>query len=91
MPEPTVETYLFRIQTDPNASASPVSTAYFGEATTVNGIVFRNDLAQTVTWPLQSDQTVTVSGTTLTYTQVSAFVTAIAYQEKAAQAAPGEP
>ncbi len=80
---PTVETYLFRIQTDPNASADPVGTAFFGEKTTVGDKVFKDDLASSVSWRLLDDKTVTVSGKTLTYAEVSAFVTAIAYQEKA--------
>jgi len=80
---PTVETYLFRIQTDPNASADPTGTAFFGEKTTVGEKVFRDDLATSVSWRLLDDKTITVAGKTLTYSEVSAFVTAIAYQEKA--------
>ncbi len=80
---PTVETYLFRIQTDPNASADPVGTALFGEKTTVGEKVFKDDLATSVSWRLLDNKTITVDGQTLTYAKVSAFVTAIAYQEKA--------
>ena len=84
MSEPTVEEYLFRIQTDPNSSADPVSTAFFGKRTTVDGDVFRNDMAKSVSWRLlNTEKSVTVDGVTLTYAQVSQFVTAIAYQQKA--------
>ena len=85
MPDsPTIEQYLFRIQCDPNASNDPTSTAFFGEKTTVGDKVFKDDLASSVSWRLLADTEVTVGELTLTYAQVSAFVTAIAYQEKAA-------
>lgn len=85
MSEPTVEEYLFRIQTDPNASADPISTAFFGKKTTVDGDVFKNDMAKSVSWRLlDTESAVTVDGVTLTYAQVSQFVTAVAYQQKAA-------
>lgn len=81
------ETYLFRIQTDPNASASPVATAFFQTKTTVDGSEFISPQMQAVSWPLnEAGKSVTVAGKTLTYAEVSAAVVAIAYAEKAAQA-----
>ena len=77
------ETYLARIQTDPQGD-NPIATAFFGQKTTINGVVYEAPWTS-VAWPLASQQTVTVNGVTMTYEQVSAFVTAIAYQEKAAQ------
>lgn len=85
MPTST-NTFLARIQTDPQGDA-PVATAFFGSETTIDGVIYQAPWSS-VAWPLNSDKTVTVDGTTLTYAQVSAFVTAIAYQEKADQAAP---
>jgi hypothetical protein len=74
------ETYLFRIQTDPNTS--PTATAFFGEKVTVGETTFKNDIARTVNWNLtDQDQSITLGNKTLTYAEVSAFVTAIAYQE----------
>ena len=80
------ETFLFRIQTDPNASASPTATAFFQTKTTVGGVDFISPQMQAVTWPLnESGKTVAVNGKTLTYAEVSAAVVAIAYAEKDAQ------
>lgn len=82
MPEPTVQTYLARIQCDPQGEAA-TSTAFFGEKTTIGDKVFESSWTS-VTWPLVSSKTVTLSdGTVLTYSQVSEGVTLIAYQEKA--------
>ena len=77
------ETYLARIQTDPQGD-NPIATAFFGSTTTINGIAYQAPWTS-VAWPLASNSTITVDGVTLTYAQVSAFVTAIAYQEKTAQ------
>ena len=84
MPTTTTETFLARIQTDPTGD-NPTATAFFGSATTIDGVVYQAPWSS-VNWPLDSQSTVTVDGITLTYAQVSALVTAIAYQEKAAQA-----
>jgi len=84
MPAPIVTTTLQRIQTDPQGDA-PVATAYFEQKTTIDDQVFVAPWTS-VSWPLLSDDKVTVGGDTLTYAQVSAFVTAIAYQEKAKSA-----
>lgn len=79
------ETYLFRIQTDPNASANPIATAFFQTKTTVGGVEFVSPQMQTVSWPLNEEgKSVTVGGKTLTYAEVSAAVVAIAYAEKGA-------
>jgi hypothetical protein len=82
---PEIESYLYRIQTDPSASADPVATAFFGERATVEGQVFDRPIASQVSWPLGSGDTVTVGELTLTYAQVSAFVVAIAHQVRAEQ------
>ena len=74
-------TYLARIQTDPQGD-NPTATAFFGSTTTIDGIIYESPWTS-VGWSLGSDKPITVDGTTLTYAQVSAFVTAIAYQEKA--------
>ena len=80
------ETTLFRIQTDPNASADPVATAFFQSKTTVGGVEFVAPQMQAVSWPLnEAVKTVTVGGKVLTYAEVSAAVVAIAYAEKDAQ------
>lgn len=81
MPAPIVTTTLQRIQTDPQGDA-PVATAYFEQKTTIDDQVFVAPWTS-VSWPLLSDKKVTVGDNTLTYAQVSAFVTAIAYQENA--------
>lgn len=86
MSTPTTETFLARIQTDPT-NENPTATAFFGSATTIDGVVYQAPWTS-VAWPLNATTTVTVDGTTLTYAQVSAFVTAIAYQEKATQSVP---
>lgn len=95
MSEVTVTTQLARIQTDPNAGPNPVALAFFEETTTIDGKQFIAPWSS-VSWPLLSDKTVTLSdGTVLSYAQVSEGVTMIAYQERAAQneppAAPEEP
>jgi hypothetical protein len=82
----TVNTYLARIQTDPQGD-NPQATAFFGQDTIVDGVTYSAPWTSVV-WPLVSDKTVTVDGLTLTYTQVSAFVTAIANQEKNTPPAP---
>jgi hypothetical protein len=81
MSDPIVTTSLQRVQTDPQGD-NPVATAYFEQKTTINDQVFVAPWTS-VSWPLMSDKTVTVGDNTLTYAQVSAFVTAIAYQENA--------
>lgn len=86
MPTTTTDTFLARIQTDPQGD-NPTATAFFGSATTIDGVVYQAPWTS-VNWPLNATTTVTVDGTTLTYAQVSAFVTAIAYQEKATQSVP---
>ncbi len=82
-----IESYLYRIQCDPHASADPTATAFFGEKVTVEGQVFDKPIASQVSWPLSSEDTVTVGELTLTYAEVSAFVVAIAHQVRAEQAA----
>ena len=79
MNDPIVVTTLQRIQTDPQGEA-PIATAYFEKKTIIDGQTYVAPWTQ-VTWPLLSDKTVTVGELTLTYAQVSAAVTAIAYQE----------
>ena len=79
------ETFLYRIQTDPNASENPTATAFFQTKTTVEDEVFLGSLKE-VTWPLVSDKTVTVGELTLPYSTVSALVTAIVHQERIDQA-----
>ena len=76
-------TYLARIQTDPQGD-NPMATAFFGSTTTINGVDYQAPWSS-VAWPLNSTVTVSVSGVTMTYADVSAFVVAIAYQEKATQ------
>lgn len=83
MPAPIITTTLQRIQTDPQGDA-PIATAFFDQKTVIGDQTFVAPWTS-VTWPLLSDKTVTVGDTTLTYAQVSAFVTAIAYQENAGQ------
>jgi hypothetical protein len=79
MPEPTVETSLARIQTDP---ATGVAQAFFEQKTTFNGLEFQAPWTN-VTWSLEDpDKFVEVDGIRLTYAQVSRAVVAIAYQEK---------
>lgn len=79
------ETYLYRIQTDPNESANPTATAFFRTKTTVGGVEFVSPQMQTVSWPLNDEsKSVTVNGKTLTYAEVSAAVVAVAYAEKGA-------
>ena len=79
MNDPIITTTLQRIQTDPQGEA-PIATAYFEKKTIIDGQTYVAPWTQ-VTWPLKSDKTVTVGELTLTYAQVSAAVTAIAYQE----------
>jgi len=79
MNDPIITTTLQRIQTDPQGEA-PIATAFFEKKTIIDGQTYVAPWTQ-VTWPLLSDKTVTVGDLTLTYAQVSAFVTAIAHQE----------
>jgi len=77
---PTIQTSLVRIQCDP---ASGTATAFFEKQTTVDGTVFLGAWTP-VSWLLaDTEQSVVVDGITLTYAQVSAAVTLIAYQAKA--------
>ena len=85
MNDPIITTTLQRIQTDPQGEA-PIATAYFEKKTIIDGQTYVAPWTQ-VTWPLLSDKTVTVGDLTLTYAQVSAAVTAIAYQENGAVSA----
>jgi hypothetical protein len=82
MNDPIITTTLQRIQTDPQGEA-PIATAFFEKKTIIDGQTYVAPWTQ-VTWPLLSDKTVTVGELTLTYAQVSAAVTAIAYQENGA-------
>lgn len=83
MPEPIVNTYLARIQTDPQGD-NPTATAFFGETTAIDGKTFEAPW-EPVSWSLNSDKTIDVPGVgVLTYKQVSDAVAAIAYQEKSA-------
>jgi len=81
MNDPIITTTLQRVQTDPQGDA-PIATAFFEQKTTIDGQVFVAPWTQ-VTWPLRSDKTITIGELTLTYAEVSAFVVAIAEQEKA--------
>ena len=86
--EPTIETSLARIQTDP---ASGVVTAFFVEKTTVGAQVFLAPWTS-VGWSLtDASKSVEVDGITLTYAQVSQAVVAIAYAERAASLVPPAP
>jgi hypothetical protein len=85
MNDPIITTTLQRIQTDPQGEA-PIATAFFEKKTIIDGQTYVAPWTQ-VTWPLLSDKTVTVGELTLTYAQVSAAVTAIAYQENGAATA----
>jgi hypothetical protein len=85
MNDPIITTTLQRIQTDPQGEA-PIATAFFEKKTIIDGQTYVAPWTQ-VTWPLLSDKTVTVGELTLTYAQVSAAVTAIAYQENGAVSA----
>jgi hypothetical protein len=85
MNDPIITTTLQRIQTDPQGEA-PIATAFFEKKTIIDGQTYIAPWTQ-VTWPLLSDKTVTVGELTLTYAQVSAAVTAIAYQENGAVSA----
>ena len=85
MNDPIITTTLQRIQTDPQGEA-PIATAFFEKKTIIDGQTYVAPWTQ-VTWPLKSDKTVTVGDLTLTYAQVSAAVTAIAYQENGAATA----
>jgi len=81
MNNPIITTTLQRIQTDPQGEA-PIATAYFEKKTIIDGQTYVAPWTQ-VTWPLRSDKTITIGELTLTYAEVSAFVVAIAEQEKA--------
>ena len=85
MNDPIITTTLQRVQTDPQGEA-PIATAYFEKKTIIDGQTYVAPWTQ-VTWPLLSDKSVTVGDLTLTYAQVSAAVTAIAYQENGAATA----
>jgi hypothetical protein len=85
MNDPIITTTLQRIQTDPQGEA-PIATAFFEKKTIIDGQTYVAPWTQ-VTWPLLSDKTVTVGELTLTYAQVSAAVTAIAYQENGSASA----
>jgi len=85
MNDPIITTTLQRVQTDPQGEA-PIATAFFEKKTIIDGQTYVAPWTQ-VTWPLLSDKTVTVGELTLTYAQVSAAVTAIAYQENGAATA----
>jgi hypothetical protein len=85
MNDPIITTTLQRIQTDPQGEA-PIATAFFEKKTIIDGQTYVAPWTQ-VTWPLKSDKTVTVGELTLTYAQVSAAVTAIAYQENGSASA----
>lgn len=79
---PTTTTFLARIQTDPQGN-NPTATAFFGKTVTVDGVSFEAPWSP-VSWQIKdSTKSVTVDGTTLTYEEVSKFITAIAYKEKA--------
>jgi hypothetical protein len=84
MTDPIVTTTLQRIQTDPQGD-NPIATAFFEKTTVIDEQKYVSPWTQ-VTWPLLSDKTVTVGKLTLTYAQVSAAVTAIAYQENGSAA-----
>lgn len=84
--DPIITTALARVQTDPQGD-NPVATAFFSKTTEIDGAKFEAPW-ESVSWPLQSDKTVTVGELTLSYAEVSALVTAIAYQEKAEADAP---
>ncbi len=81
MNDPIIITTLQRIQTDPQGEA-PIATAFFEKKTIIDGQTYVAPWTQ-VTWPLRSDKTITIGELTLTYAEVSAFVVAIAEQEKA--------
>ena len=85
MNDPIITTTLQRVQTDPQGEA-PIATAFFEKKTIIDGQTYVAPWTQ-VTWPLKSDKTVTVGDLTYTYAEVSAAVTAIAYQEYAASVA----
>lgn len=86
--DPTVETFLARIQTDPSSGRV---LAFFGEKTTVNEQVFLSPWTS-VGWSLtDSDKFVEVDGIKLSYAQVSQAVVAIAYAERAASLVPPAP
>jgi hypothetical protein len=85
MNDPIITTTLQRVQTDPQGEA-PIATAFFEKKTIIDGQTYVAPWTQ-VTWPLLSDKTVTVGELTLTYAQVSAAVTAIAYQENGSASA----
>ena len=80
----TVDTSLARVQSDP-VGENPVAVAYFKQDTVIDGVVFSAPWTS-ASWPILSDKTITVGDITLSYAQVSALLTAIAYQEKRDQA-----
>lgn len=87
MAEPIVTTSLARIQTDPNASDSPIATAFFQKTTVIDDQTFIAPWTA-VTWELQSHKTVTIGGVEYPYYLVSQLVVAIADQEYAASLVP---
>jgi hypothetical protein len=81
MANPTTNTFLARIQTDPRGDNS-VAEAFFGRETTIDNLTFQAPWTS-VSWPLNSTKIITVDGTALSYAQVTEFLKAIAFQEKA--------
>jgi hypothetical protein len=69
---------LVRIQAELPSGAV---TAFFEESVSVDGVVYRQPW-ESVSWAA-SEKTVTVGGESKTYSQVMAFVVAIAAQERA--------
>ena len=86
----TVTTSLQRIQTDPQGE-NPVAVAFFSKATQIGNDTFVAPTWDKVSWSLTSSKKVSVNGVEYSYAEVSAAVTAIAYQELAEQTAPVEP
>ena len=91
MSTPTVNVALARIQTDPNSGSDPIATAFFSKTTSIDGQNFEAPWTS-VSWRLgDADKSITLGEKTLTYAEVSSFVVAIAYAEKAALDAPVAP
>lgn len=78
-----MENKLYRIQTDPNASLSPIATAYYQTSLTVSGQTFVSPTLTQVSWPLHTGKMVTYDGQEYPYYLASALVVAIADQELA--------
>jgi len=81
MNDPIVVTTLQRIQTDPQGKLLS-QLPFLSRRPSFDGQTYVAPWTQ-VTWPLRSDKTITIGELTLTYAEVSAFVVAIAEQEKA--------